>query len=108
MRIRSIAVVLALALAAGWVFAAGSQAPASAAGKTHDMIVQIVSVDAQGNRITIKDDKGETKTVQVLGNAVGKLTMMRTGGMFTLTCQDNEKGEHQGIIAIKAVKPARK
>ena len=108
MSIRSIAVVLAVALVAGVAFAAGSQVPANAAGKTHDMIVQIVAVDARGQRITIKDDKGEKKTVAVLGNAVGKLTMTRTGGMFTLTCQDNEKGEHQGIIAIKAVKPARK
>jgi len=108
MSIRSIAVVLAVALVAGVAFAAGGEAPAKAAGKTHDMTVQVVSVDARAKTITIKDDKGETKAVPVLGNAVRKLTMVRTGEMFTLTCQDNEKGEHQGITAIKAAKPATK
>ena len=106
MNIRSIAVIMAVALVAGVAFAAGSEAPA--AGKTHEMTVEIVSVDKQSKTITIKDDKGATKAVPVLGNAARSLGNVRTGEMFTLTCQDNEKGEHQGITGIKSAKPAAK
>jgi hypothetical protein len=108
MRNGSIAVVLAVALVAGVAFAAGSEAPAKAASRTHDMTVQVVSVDKRAKTITIKDDKGETKAIPVLGHATQRLSMVRTGGMFTLTCEDNEKGEHQGIVAIKAAKSSPK
>ena len=106
MRIRTITAILAVALVAGVAFAAGHEAPAS--GKTHDMTVQVVSVDKQSKTITIKDEKGQTKALPVLGNAARGLGNMRTGEMYTLSCQDNEKGEHQGIVAIKAAKPAAK
>jgi len=100
--------VVAIALVAGMAFAAGGKETAQAAGKTHNMTVLLVAVDSQSKTITIKDDKGETKAVPVLGNAARNLKMLRTGERVTLTCQDNEKGEHQGITAIKAANPASK
>ena len=73
-----------------------------------DMTVQIVSVDRRSKNITIRNENGGTESLPVLGDAGRHLGMLRTGRMFTLTCQDNEKGEHQGITAIKAAKPAAK
>jgi hypothetical protein len=109
MNIKSNTAILAVALVVGIAFAGGSAALAAAAGKTHDMTVQIVAVDKQSKTITIKDDKGATKAVPVLGNAARSLGNVRTGQMYTLSCQDDEKGEHQGITAInKAAKPAAK
>src|SRR2546426_10684552 len=72
-----------------------------AAGKTHDMTTVVVSVDLEGKTLTIKDEKGENKTAPVMGKAVDMLKMLKAGDKVTLTCQDNEKGEHQGITAIK-------
>ena len=105
---RTIGVVLSVALVAGLAFVAGDMASAKTKGKTHNMTVQVVSVDANAKTITIKDDKGETKTAPVMGNAVKSLKNVKAGEMVTLTCQDNEKGEHQGITAIKVAKPAAK
>lgn len=95
---RTIAAVLAVALMFGMAFAGG----AKAAGKTHQMTVEVVSVDMKAKTITIKDDKGETKTAPVMGKAVSELGTVKAGDMVMLTCKDNAKGEHQGIVAIKA------
>ncbi|MBZ5640795.1 MAG: hypothetical protein LAO51_18820 [Acidobacteriia bacterium] len=108
MNMRMIALVMAVALVAGLAFAAGAKAPAKAAGTTHNMTVQVVSFDVTAKTITIKDDKGETKTAPVMGKAIGELKTVKAGDMVMLTCKDNAKGEHQGIIAIKAAKPAAK
>ena len=75
--------------------------PAWAAGKTHEMTVEVVSVDLKANTITIKDDKGGTKTAPVKESAVASLSTVKAGDTVTLTCQDSEKGEHEGVTAIK-------
>jgi hypothetical protein len=75
-----------------------------AAGKTHDMKGTVVSVDVAGKMLTVKDEKGESKTAPVLGDAVKMLGSLKAGDKVTLTCQDNEKGEHTGITAIKISK----
>jgi hypothetical protein len=82
--------------------------PLMAGGKTHDMKGEIVSVDAQGMKITIKDEKGEEHTAPVMGKAVEMLKSLQPGQKVSLTCQDNEKGEHQGVTAIKVMKEGGK
>lgn len=75
--------------------------PAIAAGKTHQMKATIVSIDMEGKKITIKDEKGEEKTAPVMDKAVDELKNFKAGDKVTLTCHDNDKGEHEGVTAIK-------
>jgi hypothetical protein len=82
--------------------------PLLAAGKTHDMKGEIVSVDATAMKITFKDEKGEEHTAPVMGKAVDMLKTLQPGQKVSLTCTDNEKGEHQGISAIKVMKEGMK
>jgi hypothetical protein len=83
------ALVLALPLAA------------AAAGKTHEVTTQIVSIDAKANTLTFKDDKGESKTAPVLASAVPQLKDFKAGDKVVLTCQDTDGGQHEGISAIR-------
>ena len=79
----------------------GVVTPALAAGKTHKMKATVVSIDIENSKITIKDEKGEEKTAPVMDKAVEELKGLKAGDKVTLTCQDNEKGEHEGVTAIK-------
>lgn len=100
---RKIATLAALAVIVGLL--AVSAAPALAGtGKTHKMNVQVVSVDAKGKMITVKDEKGESHTAPVMGDAVAQLDKITAGEKVTLTCQDDEKGNHKGVIAIHKMK----
>ncbi len=99
---RNVALMVCAVFVAGLILA--QVAPVAAAGKTHDMNATVVSVDLEGKKITIKDEKGETKTAPVLDKAVESLKGVKAGDKVKLTCQDNEKGEHQGVIAIVAAK----
>ncbi|MFN7971541.1 MAG: VCBS domain-containing protein [Acidobacteriota bacterium] len=74
---------------------------AAPAGKTHEVKATVVSVDAAAKTITIKVD-GADKTVPVMGSAVETLKTVKAGDNVTMTCQDNEKGEHQGVTGIVA------
>jgi len=76
-------------------------AAALAAGKTHDMKGEVVSVDAKAKTITFKDEKGESHTAPLMGPAIGEAKSLKAGDKITCTCQDSEKGEHQGVKAIK-------
>lgn len=75
-----------------------------AAGKTHQTMAEVVSVDIEGKKLTIKDENGETKTAPVLDKAVEKLKALKTGDKVALTCKDNDKGEHEGITEITVLK----
>ena len=96
---RTLAAVICAVFVAGMVLAVAN--PALAAGKTHQMKATIVSIDMEGKTITIKDEKGEQKTAPVMDKAVEELKTVKAGDKVTLTCQDNEKGEHQGVTEIK-------
>ena len=101
--------LLAIVLSASLAYANGPKSPASpraAAVKTHVVSAEVVSADASAKTLTVKDEKGQTETVPVLGKAVGGLGSLKAGERVSLTCQDNAKGEHTGIIAIKPAKPA--
>jgi len=105
---KGIALVVCLALAASLLMA-GDMKATDTKGKTHKMNVEIVSVDAATNMITVKDAKGEEHTAPVMGKAIDSLKMYKAGDHVTVVCQDNEKGEHQGVVNItKAAAPAAK
>ena len=89
---------------AGLLLAPASTVVAKHDGKTHSMTTEVVSTDTAAKTITIKDENGETKTAPVLKKAVSKLSDLKAGDKVTLTCLDNENGEHQGVSAIKLAK----
>jgi hypothetical protein len=95
---RIVSIVSALVIAA---LVIAVPATAFAAGKTHDMKVEVVSVDMKAKMITVKDEKGESHTAPLLGNTAAEAKSLKAGDKVTVTCQDNEKGEHQGVKAIK-------
>jgi Cu/Ag efflux protein CusF len=74
---------------------------AFAGGKTHEMTAEVVSVDAKANMITIKDEKGESHTAPLLGAAIKEAKNFKAGDKVVCTCQDSEKGDHEGVTAIK-------
>lgn len=83
-----------------------ADAKAPAAAKTHDVEAEIVSADAVKNTLTIKGEK-ENKTVPVDAKAAAALKTVKAGDKVTLTCEDDEKGGHKAVTAIKAAaKPA--
>jgi len=92
---------LSILAVAGLVF---MQVANAADKKTHEMTVTVVSMDMTAKTITVKDDKGAEKTAPVLAEALASLKTIKAGDMVVLTCLDNEKGEHQGVTAIKAAK----
>jgi hypothetical protein len=82
-------------------------AKAHAAMKTHDVQAEIVSVDAEKKTLTIKGET-ENKTVPVEGKAVAALKNVKAGEKHTLTCKDNDKGEHQAVVDIKPAAAEKK
>lgn len=76
----------------------------SAAGKTHDLTATVVSIDIEKKTITIKDEKGEEKTAPVLDKAMDSLKNVHAGDKVKITCQDTDKGDHEGVSAIKVEK----
>ncbi len=96
---RNLAAVMCALFVAGLIL--GVSSPAVAAGKTHQVKATVVSVDLEHNQITITDEKGEQKTAPVMDKAVEELKTVKAGDKVTLTCQDNDKGEHEGVTAIK-------
>ena len=78
-----------------------------AAGKTHDVTAQVVSVDPKAKTITIKTDDGKTSTAPVDEAAAADLGKLEAGDRVVLTCLDNEKGEHQKVTKI-AMAPSKK
>lgn len=68
---------------------------------THDVTAEVVSINAEKKEITLKDDKGESHTAPVEGKAIAELKTVKAGEKVTVTCRDNEKGEHQAVTAIK-------
>jgi len=83
------------------------RSPVLAAGKTHNMAGTVVSVDPEGKKITFKDDTGTSMTVPVLDQAMGSLKTLKAGQKVTLTCQDKDNGDHEGVSAIKVAKAAK-
>jgi len=105
---KGIALLMCLTLAAGLVMA-GGEMKGEMKGKTHKMNVEVVSVDVENKMIVVKDEKGEEHKAPVMGKAVDTLKNWKAGDKVTVVCQDNEKGEHQGVVGIsKATADAKK
>jgi len=77
--------------------------PLLAAGKSHDVKGEVLSVDVENQKITFKDEKGATQSAPVRDKALETLKTLKAGDKVILTCMDNEKGEHQAITSIKVV-----
>lgn len=95
---KSVAIALALAVALGFLPGVFAADPGK---KTHDVKAEVVSVDTKAHTITIKDEAGKTQTVPVLEEARESLKNVKAGDKCTITCKDNEKGEHQGVTSIR-------
>ena len=103
---KTLALILSLGLAGTVASAAIDQSAATATDKSHHQVTaEIVSVDTAKNTITIKGSDGMEKTASVEGSAVAALKALRPGEKVTLTCRDNEKGEHKAVTAIHVNKP---
>lgn len=96
---RNLAAVVCALFVAGLIL--GVATPAVAGGKTHTLKATVVSIDVEGHKITIKDEKGEEKTAPVLDKAMESLKTLKAGDKVTLTCADKENGEHEGVEAIQ-------
>jgi hypothetical protein len=77
-----------------------------AGGKMHDVKTTVVSVDMEHKTMTIKDDKGENKTVPVLDTAMASLKTVKAGDTVMLNCKDDDHGVHQGVAGIKVMPAA--
>jgi hypothetical protein len=103
---RKVAVLMLAVLVAGLMVVQAN--PAIAAGKTHDMKGTVVSADVEGKKLTFKDESGTSITAPVLDSAAASLKTVKAGEQVTLTCQDNEKGDHEGISKIVVAAAAKK
>lgn len=112
---KKFALLLSFVFAAG-VAAAHETAAAKAttathstkpAVKTHKVEAEVVSTDLAAKTITIKADP-ENKTAPVEGKAIAELKTVKAGGMYTLTCRDNEAGEHQAVTNIAKAPAVKK
>ncbi len=99
---RNLALFVCAAFAAGLILA--QIHPVSAAVKTHDVTGTVVSVDIEAKKITFKDDSGTSLTLPVLDKAIESLKTVKAEDKVTLTCQDNEQGDHEGVSAIMVAK----
>ena len=84
-----------------------THAAAKPAVKMHKVEAEVVSADAAAKTITIKSETGENKTAPVEGKAVAALKNVKAGEKYTLTCRDNEAGEHQAVVAIMKTPAAK-
>jgi len=92
--------LLTLVLACGLLLSISLPALANA-GKTHDIVAEVQSVDLNAKSITYKDDTGKIGTAPVLADAMEALKAAKPGDRVVLTCRDTDKGVHEGIVSIK-------
>jgi hypothetical protein len=102
---KTLALILSLGLAGAVASASTLQTAATSTDKNHQVTAEVVSVDTAKNTITIKGSDGMEKTASVEGSAVTALKALRPGEKVTLTCRDNDKGEHKAVTAIQVNKP---
>lgn len=95
------AALFVLLLAAS-VAAVQSKPAAKPAGKVHAVTTEFVSADVAAKTITLKDETGANKTGPMEGKALAQVAKLKPGEKVTAMCRDNDKGEHQAIVSIKA------
>jgi len=52
----------------------------------------------------MKGPDGKTSTAPVEGDALKALGSLKAGEDVSVTCRDNDQGEHQAVSAVKVVK----
>jgi hypothetical protein len=100
----------ALFIVAGVASAAQATAPAkpaAPAAKTHVVEAEVVSADAVAKTLTVKTEQAES-TMKVDAEAAKHLKALKAGEKVTLTCRDNDKGEHEAISHITVEKTPAK
>ena len=70
----------------------------------HHVKGEVVSVDADKNTISFKNDKGEDVTWPAEGTAQTSLKTLKPGEKVTITYRVNDKGEPQAATKIAAAK----
>ena len=96
---KRLTLLLSLLLVAGLV-CTGAQA-----STTHKLKAEVVSVDSQASTITVKAEDGKEMTAKVDAPAAKSLADLKAGDKVTLTCRDNDAGQHEAIVAIEKAAP---
>jgi Cu/Ag efflux protein CusF len=97
----AMAILLSASLASAGTIQKSTTAPAKL--KTHVVAAEIVKSDATAKTITVKDDKGAEMTMPCEGKCVAELKTFKAGEKVKLTCKDNDKGEHQAVVNVRAI-----
>jgi hypothetical protein len=89
-----------------WMIAALALPAVALAGhfKYHDVKGEIVSADPKAHTFKMKFDDGTLSTGQAEGAAAKTLGFLKVGDKVTVTCKDNQKGQHLAATAIKVDK----
>ena len=104
MNMKRIVAILGVIALAAIAVSTMANAGADSSKKHHQATVTVISTDPTAKTMTFKDDKGMEKTAPVLDSALGTLKSVKPGDKVILTCEDNDKGEHEGISEIKPTK----
>ena len=91
--------VLTLILATGLAFA--PLAAKSDEPKKHELKAEFVSGNPDAKTVTVKLADGTEHTFPVEGKALEALNSFKAGDKVTITCRDDEKGQHQAIVEIR-------
>jgi hypothetical protein len=103
---KTLALILSLGLlGTAAIASAQEKEPATATDKSHKVTAEVISVDTAKNTLKMKASDGIEKTATVEGKAIDSLKTLKPGEKVTLTCRDNEKGEHKAVTAIEVNKP---
>lgn len=78
----------------------GQVTPLLAGDSKHDLSAEVVSTDVAAGTITFLDTDGKEITMPVMGDAVETLDKLTAGDKVLLTCEDDQNGEHVGIVSI--------
>jgi hypothetical protein len=104
---KKLALLLPLIFVAAVAFAQGTSKTDAAAkaqkvvaAKTHQVTAEVVSIDAEKHTITLKGETANS-TAPVEGKALAALKNVKPGEKVTVTCRDNDMGEHQAVTDIK-------
>jgi hypothetical protein len=85
----------------------GQLTPVLAGQSKHEFSAEVVSIDLDDETITFLDTHGDEMTMRVMGDALETLATLAAGDKVILTCEDDENGEHMGIVSIDADKTER-
>jgi hypothetical protein len=95
------ALAVPLLLAGPALGSAAAVSNKSAPLKTHEVTVEIVSVDIDKNAITIKDETRDEHTWRVEGKAIADLKHLKPGDKVIITGLESGKGDDLSVILIK-------